>query len=78
MKYVEFGLGNTWLLRTETELEDGTEFEEKGIVGPLKIHSVYIRIWIFKTVCIVDAKEGFKRMKKDRNEFKFIFGLVST
>lgn len=38
MKFVEFGLGSTWLLRTETELEDGTEFEEKGIVGPLRIH----------------------------------------
>lgn len=78
MKYIEFGLGNTWLLRTETELEDGTEFEEKGIVGPLKIHSVYMRIWIFKTVCIVDTKEGFKRMKKERNKFKLIFGLAST
>ena len=64
VKYIEFGLGNTWLVRTETELEDGTEFEEKGIVWAFEIYSVYIRIWIFKTVCIVDAKEGFKRMKK--------------
>ncbi len=30
MKYVELGLGNTWFLRTETELEDGTEFGRKG------------------------------------------------
>ncbi len=50
MKYVELGLGDTWLLRTETELEDGTEFEEKGFVGPLKIHSLYVRIWLVKTV----------------------------
>ena len=77
MKFVELGFGNTWLLRTETELEDGTEFEEKGIVGPLKIHSMYIRVWIFKTVFILDVREGFKRMKKSRNKFKLIFGLVS-
>ncbi|MEK3747390.1 DUF3977 family protein [Paenibacillus sp. FSL E2-8871] len=25
MKYIEFGLGNTWFIRTETELEDGSE-----------------------------------------------------
>ncbi len=65
------------LLRTETELDDGTEFEEKGIVGPLKIHSMYIRVWKFKTVFILDVREGFKRMKKDRNKFKLILGLVS-
>ena len=77
MKFVELGFGNTWLLRTETELEEGTEFEEKGISGPLKIHSLYIWVWICKTVFILDVKEGFKRMKKDRNKFKFTFGLVS-
>jgi hypothetical protein len=77
MKFVEPGFGNTWLLRTETELEDGTEFEEKGISGPLKIHSLYIWVWICKTVVILDVREGFKRMKKGRNKFKFIFSLVS-
>ncbi|HBJ01730.1 MAG TPA: DUF3977 domain-containing protein, partial [Lysinibacillus sp.] len=50
MKYIEFGLGNTWLIRTETELEDGTEYEEKGIVKPVKFRSLYLRIWIGKTV----------------------------
>lgn len=44
MKYMEFGIGNKWLIRTETELDDGTEFEEKGIVGSLKPQSVYLRI----------------------------------
>ena len=33
MKFIEIGIGNTWLVRTETELEDGTEYEEKGIIG---------------------------------------------
>jgi len=77
MKFVELGFGNTWLLRTETELVDGTEFEEKGIIGTLKIHSLYMRVWIFKTVFILDIREGFKRIKKDRNKFKLIIGLVS-
>lgn len=54
MKYIEFGIGNTWLVRTETESEDGTEYEEKGIIGPIKFHSLYIRIWIGKTVFILD------------------------
>lgn len=77
MKFIEFGIGNTWLIRTETELEDGTEYEEKGIKGPINFYSLYLRIWIAKTVVIVDLKEGFKRQKKNRREFKVIFGIVS-
>jgi hypothetical protein len=78
MKYIEFGIGNTWLIRTEIELEDGTEYEEKGIIGPINFHSLYIRIWIGKTVIILDSKEGFKRIKKSRKEIKFILGLISN
>jgi hypothetical protein len=78
LKFVEFGIGNTWLIRTETELEDGTEYEEKGIKGPLKFHSLYLRFWIGKTVLILDLKEGLKRVKKGRKQFKIIFGIVSS
>ncbi|KAA0948535.1 DUF3977 family protein [Sporosarcina sp. ANT_H38] len=77
MKFIEIGFGNTWLLRTETEDENGTESEEKGIIGPLKIHSLYMRVWICKTVFILDVRQGFKRMKKERNKFKLILGLIS-
>lgn len=77
MKYIEFGIGNKWFVRTETELSDGTEFEEKGIVGTVKIQSIYLRIWIRRTVLIFDLKEGFKKIKKNRNGFKIIFGIVS-
>lgn len=77
MKFIEFGIGNTWIIRTETELEDGTEYEEKGIKGPIKFYSLYLRIWIGQTVLIADLKEGFKRQKRNRNEFKVIFGIVS-
>ncbi|WP_090638887.1 DUF3977 family protein [Neobacillus massiliamazoniensis] len=78
MKFVEFGIGNTWLIRTKTELEDGTEYEEKGIKGPLKFHSLYLRFWIGKTVLILDLKEGLKRVKKGRKQFKIIFGIVCS
>lgn len=77
MKYIEFGIGNRWFIRTETELSDGTEFEEKGIVRPIKFRSVYLRIWIRMTVVILDTKQGLKITKKNRNDFKFIFGIVS-
>ncbi|CAG9623123.1 DUF3977 family protein [Sutcliffiella rhizosphaerae] len=77
MKYIEFGIGSSWLIRTETELDEGTEFEEKGIVGPIELQSLYIRIWIGSTVLLIDSKEGFKRMKKKRKELKLILGMVS-
>ena len=75
MKYIELGFGNTWAVRTETELDDGTEFEQKGIVRPIKFQSVYIRIWMGKTVMILDSKEGFKKSKKTRNKVKIILGI---
>ncbi|MGE6256988.1 DUF3977 family protein [Heyndrickxia sporothermodurans] len=77
MKFIEFGIGNTWLVRTETELEDGTEYEEKGIVGPIKFHSVYFRVWVGRRVYIFSFKDGFKKGTKPRKEFKLIFGIVS-
>lgn len=77
MKFIEFGIGNTWFIRTETELHDGTEHEEKGIIKPIDFHSIYFRVWIGKSVFIIDLKEGFKRTKKTRKDFKIIFGIVS-
>ncbi|WP_189020836.1 DUF3977 family protein [Paenibacillus marchantiophytorum] len=77
MKYIEFGLGNRWFIRTETELDNGTECEEKGIIGPVQFRSVYLRIWICKSVLILDLKQGFKISKKSRNALKFIFGITS-
>lgn len=77
MKFIEIGIGNKWFLRTETELSDGSEIEEKGISYPIKFQSVYIRIWIRKTVLIIDSKEGIKKTKKSRSNFKIIFGIVS-
>ncbi|MED4017734.1 DUF3977 family protein [Sutcliffiella cohnii] len=77
MRYIEFGVGNRWLIRTETELEDGTEHEERGIVRPIILQSIYLRIWIWKTVFIIDSTEGFKRQRKRKASLKVIVGLVS-
>ncbi|MEK4626827.1 MAG: DUF3977 family protein [Solibacillus sp.] len=77
MKFVEFGVGNRWLLRTEIEQQDGTEYEQKGIVGPIKYLSCYIRVWIGKRVVILDSKEGLKKSRKARNAVKLILGIKS-
>jgi Protein of unknown function (DUF3977) len=77
LKFIEFGLGNRWFVRTETEINNGTEFEEKGIVLPIKLQSVYFRIWIGKSVFILDSNEGYKKAIKNRSEFKILFGIKS-
>ncbi len=77
LKFIEIGIGNKWFLRTETEHSDGSEIEEKGISFPIKFQSVYFRIWIRKTVLIIDSKEGIKKTKKNRSDFKIILGIVS-
>jgi hypothetical protein len=77
LKFIEFGVGNTWLVRTEFENEDGYEFEEKGVSGPVSFVSIYFRIWIGKTVFIIDSKEGFKWVRKSSRKLKLILGIVS-
>jgi len=77
LKYVEFGIGNTWIIRTETEFNDGSEIEEKGIVRPLTFHSMYFRLWLGKTVFIIDSKDGWKKGKKNRNQIKILIGIRS-
>ncbi|WP_123058860.1 DUF3977 family protein [Brevibacillus reuszeri] len=39
---------------------------------------MYLRIWIGKTVVLLDSREGFKKMSKNRKSFKLIIGIVST
>lgn len=77
MKFIEFGFGNKWFVRTEIEESNGTEFEEKGIVLPIKLQSFYFRIWIGRSVFILDSKEGYKKTIKNRNDFKLLFGIRS-
>lgn len=77
MKYIEAGIGNTWIVRTETEFGDGSEIEQKGIIKPILFHSIYLRMWIGKTVFILDSKEGLIKRTKPRRAFKLLLGLAS-
>lgn len=76
-KFIEFGFGNTYVVRTEFEHAVGSEFEMQGIVGKIKPTSFYLRIWLGKSVWICDSKEGFKKQKKSRQAAKFIVGIAS-
>lgn len=77
MKYIEFGIGNRWLVRTEIEHPDGTEVEVKGVLRPIRFRSLYMRVWIRKTVWIIDSQEGFKKTLKSEPRFKIILGIRS-
>lgn len=74
-KYIEIGIGNRWWVRTELEHEDGTETEVKGISGPFRLKSIYLRLWMGRRVFIVDSREGFKRMSKSKRSFKCLLGM---
>lgn len=76
MKYIEVGIGNTWIIRTETELSDGSEIEQKGIIKPIIFHSVYLRVWLGNRVLIWDSKDGVKIGEKDRLWFEMNDGKV--
>ncbi|GET68060.1 DUF3977 family protein [Streptococcus dysgalactiae subsp. equisimilis] len=76
-KYIEIGLGNSWLVRTEYEKDNGTEVEVRGISGAVHPRSIYLRIWLGYTVWILDFKEGFKQQTKSRKSFKCVVGIVS-
>ncbi|MGX9818213.1 DUF3977 family protein [Lactococcus lactis] len=76
-KYIEIGLGNHWLIRTEVEETDGSEWEVKGVSGEIKYVSFYLRVWVLKKVIIIDSKEGMKIQRKNRKSLKFIVGIKS-
>lgn len=75
-KYVEIGIGNRWLVRTELEHEDGTETEVKGIAHPFQLDTIYLRMWIGKKVLIIDSREGIKFQRKDRRKLKIVIGFA--
>jgi hypothetical protein len=51
--------------------------EERGIIGPVNFYSAYLRIWIGRSVFIIDIREGYKKVIKNRRTFKVIFGIIS-
>ena len=77
-KYIEIGFGNTWFIRTEIEDDNGNETEHGGIGHLTKVDGVYLRVWVRQTVYIWSSNEGFKKMRKNRTTFKFLFGIAGA
>ena len=72
--YAEVGIGNDTFF--STEYEDGDrEYRVSRFVKPSHVMEYYVRIWIRKTVYIFSTHEGLKKVSKDKNRFKFLFGV---
>ena len=72
--YAEVGFGNETFC--STEYEDGDrEYRVSSFTKPPHVTEYYVRIWIRKTVYIFSTSEGFKKVSKDKNRFKFLFGV---
>jgi len=69
----KFGLGRS----VEIEYADGSEERIKQIPNNFISQRYYVRFWILKTVFSY-SKDGFKIKKKDRNNFKLVFGIAGT
>ena len=72
--FTEIGFGNPTFLSTEFEQGD-KEYRVPRFILPGKIKSVYFRLWLFKSVFILDSQDGFFRQEKDKNKFKILFGV---
>jgi len=72
--YAEIGFGNGTLFSTEIE-DENNEYRIPKFSKPPQIDDYYLRIWILKKVFIFSTAKGFKIKTKDKNKFKFIFGL---
>ena len=74
-QYVEFGVGNTWWVRTELEEADGTERELKGVRPFSRVDGLSLRLWIGRTVWIFSSNGGFQKTRKNLPAFKVLFGI---
>lgn len=61
-------------ISSEIENEDGTEIRKSGFMK-MKLRGFYFRIWILKFVFGFGIPSGFVLKKKNRNNFKILFGL---
>ena len=75
MLYSEIGIGNGSLVSTEIERK-GDEVRVNGwAMGVFR--SVYLRLWLGKTVVVIDSVDGLKVKRKSHNRIKVLFGIVS-
>ena len=68
------GFGNDSFFSTEFE-KGKNEYRIQKLIIPKKINSFYIRIWVFKRVFIISTNHGLEFNKKNKNKFKFLFGI---
>jgi hypothetical protein len=61
---------------SEIEKDDGTETRQTGFIK-MKINYIYFRLWVGKKVLII-SKKGFEITKKNRNNFKLVFGIAGV
>lgn len=67
----KYGLGYS----TEIEYDDGTEIRTHERVNIKNVHARYVRIWIGKSVFIIDSdRPHFYVREKDRWNFKIVYG----
>jgi len=71
MYYAEAGFGNGSFVSTEICERRVSRFFVRKIV------QFYVRIWIKRTVVVIGFPFEFKITKKNRDNFKFLFGIVS-
>ena len=78
MIYIEYGLdfdnNRFWFGRSvEVEEQDGTEYRTKGKFK-LSKKNYYFRFWLGKLVLVISF-DGFKIVRKNRWNFKLVFGI---
>ena len=76
MLYSEIGIGNGRLRLHRNSNGRGDEVRVNGwMVGVFR--SIYLRLWLGKTVIVIDSVDGLKVTKKSRRKVKILFGIVS-
>lgn len=73
--FTEIGLGNPTFINTEIEHPNGHEERRPGFMPMKRLKSLYLRLWLGKTVYSADIRRGFKRTRKPRKAFKLLFGI---
>ena len=72
--FTEIGFGNDTFFSTEFE-EGKNEYRIPKFIIPNKIEGVYLRFWVFKTMYLLSTDGGFEARKRERNNFKILFGI---
>jgi hypothetical protein len=75
MLYSEIGIGNGSLVSTEIERKKDEVRVNGWMMGVFR--SIYLRLWLGKTVIVIDSVDGLKVTKKSRRKVKILLGIVS-